>query len=276
MRLEHKGREQFLKGSFGGGGDNLFVDAGGVMRRIVDNDLNGDGHFDFVLPNSHGYIERGPTYIYILKEGEWEKCQLPHDSCWTPKVADVDGDGYLDLIIANGENGITSELPSYIYWGGPNGLTGERTDFQTTGAYVGVEVRKADGLDHAWKTLPCANCMGVKAVDIKGSGRLDIVTCHYCSETSYDAESLVFWNGENGHQPDNVTALETHGPMGCAAADFDNDGIMEIIFCNTMRGPSQYHPDFPVFAYFGTSDHKYLRKTAEIILLRTEAMPTRR
>ena len=445
MRIEHRGREQFLKGSFGGGGDNLFVDAGGVMRRIMDNDLNGDGHFDIVLPNSHGYIERGPTYIYSLKGGDWEKCELPHDSCWTPVVADVDGDGYPDLIIADGENGITSELPSYIYWGGPDGLTGERTVFDTVGAYdaavwdltenglmdvlftsawydhhnagtrllqkvfvqtsprqfveateeygiggmatasllcedlngdgypeivlanyregynydtdsfcymgsadgfdtekplrlpthhalkvlaadlngdgfkelvfsggdqvmiywneagvfqaenravldvkgtdsqfsagalpmdvadidgdgipelvvgtiEGVEIRKADRLEHAWKTLPCPNCMGVKAADIRGSGRLDIITCHYYSETSYDAESWVFWNGESGHHPDNVTALETHGPMGCTAADLNNDGIMEIIFCNTMRGPSQYHPNFPVFAYFGTSDHSY-------------------
>ena len=445
MRLEHRGRKQFLKGSFGGGGDNLFVDAGGVMRRIMDNDLNGDGHFDIVLPNSHGYIERGPTCIYTLREGEWGKHELPHDSCWTPVVTDVDGDGFLDLIIANGENGITSELSSYIYWGGPGGLTGARTEFLTTGAYdaaawdltgnglkdvlftsawldhhnaggrldqkvfvqtsprqfeeateeykiagmattsllcedlngdghpeivlanyregynydtdsycylgsadgfdinnplrlpthyalkvlaadlngdgfkellfsggdqvmiywnergtfqatrrtvldikgvdsqfsagalpldvadvdgdgipelvigtiEGVEIRKTDRLDHAWKKLPCANCMGINAADIRGTGRMDIVACHYYSETSYDAESLVFWNGEHGLHPENVTALETHGPMGCVAADFDDDGIMEIIFCNTMRGPSQYHPAFPVFAYFGTSDHQY-------------------
>jgi hypothetical protein len=448
MRLQHQGREQFLRGSFGGGGDNLFVDANGGMRRIMDNDLNGDGHFDIVFPNSHGYIERGPTYIYTQKADGWEQIELPHDSCWMPKVADVDGDGYLDLIIANGENGITSELPSYIYWGGPSGLTGERTVFHTIGAYdaavwdftgnglmdvlfttawldhhnagssfhqkvfaqtaprqfnevteqyklagmattsllcedlngdgypeivlanyregydydtdsfcylgsaagfdsenpirlpthyalkvlaadlngdgfkelvfsggdriiiywneggvfqagrrtvleikgidsqfsagalpmdvadvdgdgvpeliigtrEGVEIRKTERLDHAWKKLPCYGCMGVKAVDIRNTGRVDIVTSHYCSETSYDTQSLVFWNSGKGFGLDNTTALETHGPMGCTAADFDNDGIMEIVFCNTMRGPSQYHPEFPVFAYFGTADHKYKRE----------------
>lgn len=42
------------------------------------------------------------------------------------RVTDVDGDGYLDLIIVNGKNGVTSELSSYVYWGGPKGLTGER------------------------------------------------------------------------------------------------------------------------------------------------------
>ena len=52
MIVDHRGLEQFKKGTFAGGGDNLFIDANGVMRRIFDNDLNGDGIFDIVLPNS--------------------------------------------------------------------------------------------------------------------------------------------------------------------------------------------------------------------------------
>ncbi len=67
MHIEHKGFERFSKGSFGNGGDNLFVDAKGVIRRITDNDLNGDGIYDLVLPNSHGYIERGPVFVYSNK-----------------------------------------------------------------------------------------------------------------------------------------------------------------------------------------------------------------
>lgn len=38
-------------------------------------------------------------------------------------------------MIANGENGITSELRSYIQWGGPQGLTGDCSYFDTIGAY---------------------------------------------------------------------------------------------------------------------------------------------
>ena len=445
MQIEHKGLEQFSKGTFGGGGNNLFVDANGVIRRILDNDLNGNGIFDLVLPNSHGYIERAPTYIYTSKADGWKKTELPHDSCWSSKAVDVDGNGYLDLIIANGENGVTSELESYIYWSGPDGLTGECTTFDTVGAYdiavadlsgnglmdvifttawcdhhmageplyqkvfvqtsprqftdateeykiaglattslvcedltgngypdivlanyrggyhndtdsfiymgtadgfdtdnpiclpthfalyvvaadlngdgfkevvftggdqvmiywndngvfkpdnrtvldikgmntqfaagslpidiadvdgdgipelvigtiEGVEIRKADNLEKIWQKLSCYSCSWVKAVDINNTGRMDIITSHNFSEKSYDAESLVFWNSENGYSTDNVTAFETHGPMGCMAADLDNDGIKEIIFCNTMRGPCQYDKEFPVFAYFGTADYKY-------------------
>lgn len=446
MKVEHRGLEQFKKGTFAGGGDNLFIDANGVMRRIFDNDLNGDGTFDIVLPNSHGYIERAPTYIYSHKEGNWEKTELPHDSCWMPGVADIDGDGYLDLIIANAENGVSSQLKSYIYWGGPDGLTGERTIFNTIGAYdaafwdlsgnglkdiifttawydhhnagvpmyqkvfvqtsprqftdatekykipglatlslicedlnndgypeivlanfregynydtdsliyngsikgfdisipvrlpthyasqvlaadlngdgfkeliftggdkvmiywndngefrpenrldidiigmrgqfmfgslpvdaadvdgdgivelliganKGVEIRKADNLMSVWRQLPCYGITGIKAADIRNTGRMDIITSYYCSTKSYDTKSMVFWNSENGYSIENVTAFETHGPMGCTAADLDNDGIKEIIFCNTMKGPSQMDPEFPVFAYYGTPEYMYL------------------
>jgi len=445
LKIEHKGFAQLSKGTFGSGGDNLFVDASGAIRRIMDNDLNNDGIFDIVLPNSHGYIERAPTYIYTPNNEGWDKLQLPHDSGWMPKAVDVDGDGYLDLIIVNSENGVTSELKSYIYWGGPEGLTGECTSFDTIGAYdvavstiggsalnavifstawydhhnpgvplyqkvfkqtaprqftdetethripgfstlslicedlngngypdlvlanfreehnydidsfiywgtpdgfdtvnptrlpthyagqvlaadlngdglqeliftggnqimiywneagmfhadnrivldipgtsgqflkgmlttdiadidadgilelvigttEGVEIRKANDLQHVWRKLPCYGCSWVKAVDIRNTGLMDIIASHYCSPKSYDTKSLVFWNDENGFGIDNVTAFETHGPMGCTAADLDNDGVKEIIFCNTMKGPSQYDPDFPVFVYYGTSDHQY-------------------
>src|SRR5438128_1577042 len=64
---------------------------------------------------------------------------------WMGCIADVDDDGYPDLVVINAENGVTSELPSYIYWGGPGGLTGERTDLPTVGAY---DVALADLAGH--------------------------------------------------------------------------------------------------------------------------------
>ena len=444
--VRHEGFNDFSKGGFGCAGANLFVDAKGIIRRIADNDLNGDSKFDVVLPNSHGYTERSKTFIYSQKDGVFTKKVLPHDSSWKPVVSDVDGDGYPDLVIANGENGVTSDLTSYIYWGGTNGLTGERAEFATTGAYDvvcvdltndglmdvifttawedhhnkgkplyqkvfiqtsprafrdatqeyaisgiattallccdlngdgkpdlvttnlrdgydgecesfiywgkngggfdadvpmrlpthfashvlasdldsdnrqeliftggnkiyiywnkngkfnadnrtiidisgmngqfslgvlpaaiadvdgdgvpelvvgmydGVEIRKANKLTQVWQKIPCYGISGIALCDVNKSGLPDIVTSNYSTSKTYDTQSFVFWNLGAGYSPDNYSAFQTHGPVGCTATDLDGDGMAEIIFCNTMEGPAQMDPGFPVFVYFSTPDFHY-------------------
>ena len=447
--VRHEGFSDFSKGVFGCAGANLFVDASGVIRRIADNDLNSDGIFDIVLPNTHGYTERSQTFVYSRQAGVFTKTVLPHDSGWKPVVYDVDGDGYPDLVIANGENGVTSDLTSYIYWGGPAGLTGMRAEFSTVGAYDavcvdltgnglmdvifttawedhhnagksmyqkvfvqtgprvfrdateeyaisgmatiallccdlngdalpdlvlannregmngecesfiywgksgggfdtgaparlptfaachvlvsdldgdgwqelfftggskifvywnkngkfsvdhrmildisglnsqfsngtipaaiadvdgdgvlelvigtgdGVEIRKGNMLTQVWQKLPCYGVSGLKLYDVDGNGLPDIIASNYTTLKTYDTQSFVFWNVDGGYSTDNYTAFQTHGPVGCTATDLDGDGIAEIIFCNTMEGPAQINPDFPVFAYFGTPDFHYLQE----------------
>ena len=147
MKIIHEGFDAFRAGAFGNAGANLFVDAKGTVRRIAEQDLNGDGSFDIVFPNSHGYIERGPTTIFTKKPDGWAEKELPHDSCWKTRTLDLDGDGFEDLLIANAENGVTSILTSYVYWGGKDGLTGERAEFRTDGAYDVARVIEIGGID---------------------------------------------------------------------------------------------------------------------------------
>ena len=77
--------------------------------------------------------------------------ELPNDSGWVSHAANLDGDGFLDLIVVNAENGVASELDCYVYWGGPDGLTGARSELPTAGAY------------------------DVAAVDLTGNGLLDLI-----------------------------------------------------------------------------------------------------
>ena len=63
----------------------------------------------------------------------------------------------------------------------------------------------------------------------------------------------MFWNGADGFSPRRITTLPTKGAMGCTAADLDGDGRPEIVFNNTMAGPSQNDPDFPLYVYLGGS-----------------------
>ena len=449
-----RGVEAFSRGQFENGGANLYVNATGEIETIHRSGLLNNGHVDIILANTHGYIERGPTWIYKMRDalkhprqkpGKWTRRELPNDSGWMSRVADVDGDGHPDLIVANGENGVTSELDSYVYWGGPNGLTGQRTELPTTGAYdvaaadingdgrldliftsawrdhhnrgqpmplrvylqtrprhfedaserygligigacsvacadlrgigrtdlvvanyrsafeyvtdsfvywgtddgfdagaptrlpshyalqvlladldgdgreeiifaggnqvwvywndggrfgthrrtiieiegstsqfifggirvdvadvdgdgrneliaateQGVEIRGCDDLHAVRQRLSLLHASWVHAADLDGDGRPDLIVSKYHGPINYEAESAVFWNGPEGFSADRVSRLETAGAQGCTAGDLDGDGRPQIIFNNTMRGPSQFWDDLPLYIYFGSKEADY-------------------
>lgn len=265
----HHGFEEFARGWFENGGGNLYVNADGIIETIHRTDVNNDGYVDIVLPNSHGHIERGPTWIYKPGVGEgknWHCQELPNDSGWMSRIVDVDGDGYPDLIVVNSGNGVTSELSSYIYWGGPKGLTGERTEFPTVGAYdVAVLDVNANGyLDlifpSAWVDphnpgrprllqvflqtqsrqfedasdrygLVGVGASSVASADLNKNGLLDLVVANFRAEFDPDTESFVYWGTRDGFDASAPLRLPTHAAQQVLLADLNEDGWEEIIFC---------------------------------------------
>jgi hypothetical protein len=264
----HSGFAEFSKGSFEDGGSNLYVRADGIIETIHRTDVNNDGYVDIIFPNSHGYVERGPTWIYKVgdKEGQdWPRQELPSDSGWTSRIVDLDGDGYPDLIVANGENGVTSELTSYVYWGGKDGLTGERSEFTTAGAYD-VAVMDVDGdgrLDlifpSAWEDHHNAGkprplqvflqrpgrqfedaterigisgiaTVSVAAGDLNHNGHCDLVVANYRSGFEYEIESFIYWGRHEGFDAAEPLRLPTRAAQRVILADLDNDGFDEIVF----------------------------------------------
>ena len=268
----HRGLEAFARGRFDDGGSNLYVNAKGVIERIHRTDLNNDGYVDIILANHHGYIERGPTWIYkpqpgARSEGEnWRRKELPNDSGWMSHIADVDGDGHADLIVVNGENGVTSELDSYVYWGGEKGLTGERAVFATKGAYdVAAVDLTGNGLldlifpsawvDHHNAGRPrdihvhlqsasrrfedATDRFGLKGVaatslacgDLTGDGRTDLVVANYRHGFDYEIDSFVYRGVDGGFDAASPLLLPTHYALHVILGDLNNDGFDEIIFC---------------------------------------------
>ena len=262
----HRGFEDFSLGSFDNGGDNLYVNSRGEIEIIHRFDVNGDGHVDLILPNAHGYDERGPTTIYKQKSnGEWDSETLPNDSGYMSRILDVDGDGFPDLIVVNGANGVTSELDSYIYWGGPDGLTGERTELPTAGAYE-VVATDLNGNGHLDLIFPSAwldhhnpgisrllqvytqiahrrfedqstqyGLTGIAArtiagADLNHNGKLDLVVANFREGFQFDIDSYVYWGKEGGFDTESPLKLPSHAAMEVTVGDLNNDGWSDILF----------------------------------------------
>ena len=203
-------------------------------------DLDGDGHVDLVLAVEISYqdgdeftaaaIPGMPAQDALLL-GErssyhsasmvfWgspdgfetrESTKLPTIGPSAVAIHDLDGDGHPELIFANRLDGQTFDVPSYIYWGSADGYAPyHRTELQGFGA------------------------MDVAVVDADHDGLTDVVLVNRLSgKTRAPLDSLVYWGNPKGHfSPSFMTRLPARTPLGSAAADLNNDGFPEIIYCN--------------------------------------------
>lgn len=148
-------------GGFKDGSQGLVrTSLGGIYGRLATGDLNGDGRPDLVIANN----VNGAEAYQQKADGSW---QGPIDvmpelkgGAQSVALADLDGDGSLDVIIggmaSSGPNREWVPFGLFVRWGDGRGAFSRR--LATNLPEVGLEV--------IW---------GIKAVDLNGDGRPDIV-----------------------------------------------------------------------------------------------------
>ncbi|MCC7263430.1 MAG: VCBS repeat-containing protein [Candidatus Latescibacteria bacterium] len=192
------GFEGFSQGTPGNAGHNLYVSRQGILQRIHQYDLDGDGYLDLVFCNSQDHWEKAPAYVYRHLAGAVERLELPADGAQTGVVADLDGDGYPDLVLGMEHDGIRADLNTRIYYGSPEGF-GEKRQ----------------------QRLPVPRCSGVAAGDFDGDGRVDLA---FLSQ----GWLRLFAQSRLGFEPKQYRDLEICGEQ-LAAADLDGDGCAELV-----------------------------------------------
>ena len=110
MRLIKETYEDFSKGSFGNGGQNIYVSAAGILQRIYNYDINNDGYPDLLFANSQSMGERPPLYIFDSPLETEKYTILPSEGTYDGIFCRLYGDKYDDLVIACQNNGTHNDL----------------------------------------------------------------------------------------------------------------------------------------------------------------------
>ena len=197
------GFEQFSRGTCGNAGQNLYVSRQGVLQRIHQYDFNGDGYLDLVFCNSQEYFEKPPAYVYVDPLGDARRRELPADAARSGLLADLTGDGFDDLVLGMGDNGIRADSNARIYFGCATGFS-ERYQQQ----------------------LPAPQCGSVAAGDFNGNGRADLAF-------ATGGQLRLFYQSGLGFEPMRFVDLDIECEH-LAAADLDGDGYADLV----VRAPS--------------------------------------
>lgn len=174
-------------------------------------DVDGNGTLDIVLAKGRHWPL---TNLVLRNDGKGhfttEKLADVADRTYTAALADLDGDGSLDLVVSNDRPDAKA-----VY------LNDGKGHFRNAGTFGQPE----------WSTRY------VTLADLNGDGRPDIIVANRSSNPAKPVPSFVCLNDAKGHFPA-CTRLETQSATIIVAADLDGDGRTDLFVPHRDGGQS--------------------------------------
>lgn len=143
-------------------------------------------------------------------------------------IQDINGDGFLDILIASGDNADYSIIAK---------------------PYHGIYIYYNDGAGHFGKFdfLAMNGCTNIEVADFDLDGDQDIMASSFFPEPQFDgtsSSSLVYYNNEGGRFKAYDFTEENKGSwLVMTKADVDLDGDQDIILGSFMIHPRNKRPD---------------------------------
>ena len=206
-------------------------------------DLDKDGHLDILLANElrpkpeAEFAESDdypiPSYIYWGSKQGYEvsrRSELPTTGARDVKVADLNEDGFEDIVYANKMgNG------SFIYWGGP-GEQGGLTNNRRT-------------------ELPTQQASRCAVADLNQDGRVELIFSQENNQRTNEFSSVIYWNSPEGFLSSRKTDLPTLGALDIGVADLNGDRLPDLLFINARDGTAGQPVDN--YVYWGNAQGRY-------------------
>jgi hypothetical protein len=207
---------------------------------VVATDVNNDGRMDLFVANDTVqdflYVNRGPG-----PDGSWrfEEIAMQAEVGFSENgqarsgmgvdAADLNGDGWQDLFVAN----VDQEMFSV---------------YQNNKDETFRDVARIEGIAQATRLL---SGWGLKYFDYDNDGAVDLILANghpddmidqYSSQVRYKEPMLLFHRGENGMlrnvSDQGGSAFRKPLPArGLAVGDFNNDGAIDVLVCNNGGAP---------------------------------------
>jgi len=241
--------EDFREGKVDGAG--LMVCRSGGLRWVNWFDLNRDGWNEIVVNNDHNHYETPDAFLYraddqgrfaslysplrgemplyqVLEQAETVKkglTRLPSLGGGRAHVADLNGDGWVDVVFNNFVHGWSeAALPTFVYWGSANGFSADRrTELD---AFRGCAAASADLDGNGLVDLIVAN-----------GGREYLINKTSAPPAGKEAEldgregsSWIFYQDEAGYSDAGRKPVPTRYAIDVRTADFDRNGFADLAF----------------------------------------------
>lgn len=185
---------------------------------VAAHDLNADGRVEVIVANA-GEYKKSPSIstIYWGTDSGYdaeERTDLPTLGAATIDVGDLNADSYPDLLFGNAHDVTNSDVPSYIYWGGPRGYAPYKRSELTGFSVVGSAIE-----------------------DLNRDGRLDVLLVSHLSGRVGTLPTVIFWgNPHHYYGASSSTLLDITAAMEYSVGDLDDDGFPDLVFNNGDGG----------------------------------------
>jgi len=247
-----------------------------TAKDVVAADFNKDGFTDIFFSNHQFSLTGNPklanrlidSYLYFGSDKGFNnehRQDIQTIGAWGANAADLNNDGWIDLVISNYQEHYSYEVPSFIYWNGPEGfqqtmrtclyehgaqgntiadLNGDgfldvlinsmmgnsRGDYDPSYLYFGQSDGGFNTDDRI--ELPGREAYGQAFADLDDDGDVDILLANRGEITRLVNEVWIYWNEDNKFDSWNMSGLTSQSGLGVQIADLDRNGYLDIIISN--------------------------------------------